>query len=47
MVSRNLREADHLEVGLTKVQGDHETLSIVCHVRLHVNFSFMKSSLGL
>jgi hypothetical protein len=35
------------EVGLTKIQGDHETLSIVCHVGLHVDFSSMKSSLGL
>ena len=27
--------------------GDHETLSIVRHVGLHVDFSSMKSSLGL
>jgi hypothetical protein len=26
---------------------DHETLSKVCHVGLHVTFSSMKSSLGL
>ena len=38
---------DLLEVGLTKIPGDHETLSIVRHVGLHVDFSSMKSSLGL
>ena len=47
MVSRNLRQAHLLEVGLTKIPGDHETLSIVRHVGLHVDFSSMKSSLGL
>ena len=47
MVSRNLRQADLLEVGLMKITGDHETLSIVHHVGLHVDFSSMKSSLGL
>ena len=36
-----------VEVGLTKIMGDHETLSIVCHVELHIDFSSMKSSLGL
>ena len=36
-----------LKVGLTKIPGDHETLSIVRHVGLHVDFSSMKSSLGL
>ena len=43
MVSRNLRQAHLLEVGLTKIPGDHETLSIV----RHVDFSFMKSFLGI
>ena len=47
MVSRNLRQAHILEVGLTKIPGDLETLSIVRHVGLHINFSSMKSSLGL
>ncbi len=47
MVSRNLHQAHLLEVGLTKIPGDHETLSIVRHVGLHVDFSSMKSSLGL
>jgi hypothetical protein len=47
VVSQNLHQAHLLEVGLTKVPGDHETLSIVCHVGLHVDFSSMKSSLGL
>ena len=32
---------------LTKIPGDHEILSIVCHVGLHVDFSSMKFSLGL
>ena len=48
MVSQNLGQAHLLEVlGLTQIPGDHETLSIVCHVGLHVDFSSMKSSLGL
>ena len=47
MVSRNLRQAHLLEVGLTKIPGDHETLSIIRHVGLHVDFSSMKSYLGL
>jgi len=47
MISRNLCHAHFLEVGLTKIPGDLETLSIVCHVGLHVDFSSMKSSLGL
>ena len=47
MVSRNLRQAHLLEVGLTKIPRGHETLSIVRHVGVHVDFSSMKSSLGL
>ena len=47
MVSRNLREVHLLEVGLIKIPGDHETLSIIHHVGVHVDFSSMKSSLGL
>jgi hypothetical protein len=47
MVSWNLHQAHLLEVGLTKIPGDHETLSIVRHVGLHVDFSSMKSSLAL
>ena len=47
MVSWNLIQAHLMEVRLTKIQGDHETLSIVRHVGLHVDFSSMKSSLGL
>ena len=43
MVSRNLRLAHLLEVGLTKFPGeDHDTLSIVRHVGLPVDFSSMK-----
>ena len=33
--------------GLTKIQGDHETLSIVRHVGLHVDFSSIKFFWGL
>ena len=44
---RNLCQAHLLETGLTKIPGYHETLSIVRHVGLHVDFSSMKSSLGL
>ena len=47
MVSQTLRQAHLLEVGMTKFFGDHETLSIVRHVGLHVDFSSMMSSLGL
>ena len=36
MVSRNLSQAHLLEVSLTKIPGDHETLSKICHVGLHV-----------
>ena len=32
--------------GLTKIPGDHETLSIIRHVGLHVDFPSMKYSLG-
>ena len=32
MVSWDLCQAYLLEVGLTKIPGDHETLPIVCHV---------------
>ena len=47
MASRILRQAHFLEVGLTKILGDHETLSIVRRVGLHVDFSSMMSTLGL
>jgi hypothetical protein len=47
MVSQNLRHTHLLEVGLTKIPGDHETLPIVRHKRLHIDFSSMKSSLSL
>ena len=42
-----MRQVHLLEVGLTKIPGDHETLSIVRHVWFHVDFSSMKSYLGL
>ena len=47
MISKNLRQAHLSGVGLKKIPGDHETLSIVRHVGLHVNFSSMKYSLVL
>ena len=47
MVSRNLRQAHLSDVGLMRIPGDHKTLSIVRHVGLHLDFSSMKSSLGL
>jgi len=47
IVSRNSRQAHLLEVALTKIPGGHETLSVVCHVGLHVDISSVKSSLGL
>ena len=46
MDSRNLRQAHLLQVGRMKIMGDHETLSIVHHVGLHVDFSSMKSYVG-
>jgi hypothetical protein len=39
MVSRNLRQAHLLEVGLTQFSVDHAPWSIVRHVGLHVDFS--------
>ena len=47
MVSWNSCQAHLQETGLTQILGDHETLSIVCYVGLHVDFSSMKSSSGL
>jgi hypothetical protein len=47
MVSQSLGQAHLLEMGLTKNPWDHETLSIVHHIGLHVEFSSMKSTLGL
>ena len=41
MVSRNLRHTHLLEVDLTKILKDHDTLSKVRHVGLHVKFSSM------
>ena len=46
-VSHNLDQAHFLEVGLTKIPGDHDTLYIVRHVGFYVDFSSMKSYLGL
>ena len=50
MICRNLHQANLLEVGLMQIMEDHETLSIVSHVRLHVDFSsvdFCFAPLGL
>ena len=42
-----MRQGHLLEVGMMKILGDHETLFIVRHVGLHVDFKSMKSFLGL
>jgi hypothetical protein len=42
-----LHQAHLQEMGLMKYPGDHETLSIVHHVGLHVDFSSIEFSLGL
>ena len=47
MASWNLCQTHLLEMGLTQIPGYHEPLSIVRHVGLHVDFSSMKSSVGL
>ena len=39
MVLRNLHEAYLLEVGLTHFMANHETISIVCHLEIHMDFS--------
>ena len=46
MVSRNLRQAHLLEVGLMQIPVDHAPLSTTCHVGLHVDFSSTNFSLG-
>jgi hypothetical protein len=38
MVSQNFHHTHLLEVGLTKILRDHETLSMYCHVGLHESF---------
>ena len=41
-----LRQAYFLEVGLSELPpADHETLSIVCHVGIYVDFSSTMTSL--
>ena len=47
MVSHNFRQAHFFEVGLTQILVDHASLSTICHVGLHVDFSFTNFSLGL
>ena len=47
MVSRNLRQAHVLEVGLTQIPVDHAPLSTTSHVGLHVDFLSTNFSLGL
>ena len=47
VVCRILHQTYFLEVGLMQIPRDHETLSIVHHVRLGVDFSSMKSFMGL
>ena len=46
MVRRDLRHAYLLEVGLTQIPANHEIISIVYHVRVHVDYSSMVISLG-
>ena len=46
IVYRNLCEAYLVEVGLTQITTNHDTLLIVCHVGIHVDFSSMIISLG-
>ena len=36
-VSWNFHHTHFLEVGLTKIPGDHETISLVRHVGLHID----------
>ena len=47
MVCWNLCHAYLLEVGLMQIPTNHDTLSIVCHVEIHVDFSFMIITLDL
>ena len=46
MVCQNLHQAYPLEVGLMQIFADYETLFIVCHVGIYVDFSSMIISLG-
>lgn len=41
MVYRNPHEAYLVEVGLAQILTDHETLSIICHVKNHIDFPRM------
>ena len=47
MTCWNVHSAYLKDVDLTQIPVDHRALSIVCHVKLHVDFSSMKFSLGL
>ena len=47
MVCWNLCHAYLLEVGLMQILVEHETLSIICHVGIHVDFSSMVITLAL
>ena len=50
MVSRSLRQAHLLKVGLIQIPVDHVPLSTNCHVGIHVDFSstnFFFGHLGL
>ena len=46
MVCQNLRHAYILEVDLMQIPTNNSTLSIVCHVEIHVDFSSMIVSLS-
>jgi hypothetical protein len=45
-VCLSFSQAFFLEVGILQIMVDNETLSIVCHEGIHVDFSFMIISLG-
>ena len=46
IVYRNLCQAHLLEVDFTHIPADHETLFVIYHVGIHVEFSFMILSLN-
>jgi hypothetical protein len=41
MVRWNMRQSYLLEVDMTQIPTNHETLFVICYVNIHVNFSSM------
>ena len=41
LVCWSLHQAYFLELGLIQISVEHETIFVICHVGIHVNFSFM------